>query len=1256
MTNSNRPLPPVLAQQLARVLRRYRRVRFLRASARFLAFSGAAAALLALAAAGGAPVAAISATAVAAVALLAAYCFLPILRCPATLQEIAAHIDARHPELQDRILSAVALAESGGEAPSAWMLENLLAETQQRVTGTPLDDFINPLEYRVLVAAVCAGGVVIAAGLIAAGWRWSAIQDASDEETAALAAAPFTVEPGNATVQPGDNQIIWVTSPDVNATKYIHWEQGGREQRAVLASSSTPEVSFHTFEALREGLFYRVRVGERESERYEIRVARPPSVESIQITYTYPAYLRLEPRVVPFAGDIEAVEGTEVALRVEVNKPLRQAVLALDTGSQIPLAAAGELAWETVFTLEESGDYRVALLDEAGDMNPMPARYAITALPDNPPAIKVRYPRGDTEVLALEEVPLAFTVEDDFGVSAYGIEYTIAGQEPVRLALNGDSPLAREIVGDHLFALEELGLQGGDLVTWSVWATDLKPDRADFEVVGDPFFLEVRPYVRRYRESITNAGGGAAAGEAGQGRDPLGDQRGVVIALHNLRKRASGLGEESYTTDAGRIAEAQAEIRGTLEGALGMAPPDRAIFGRRALESMTTVEEDVARAAWPEPEEALGEALAAAQEAMQWLKKLEPELRDVMRAQGGGGGGGGGGGSAQGEIDQLELARRTGFQEEARTSQQAAAEQEALRKGLEDLARRQEVLNEDLGALLSENEAARDERERARQLERLREEQQRQLERLDQLANELARSPMDAAQREEAREALQEARRNMETSAESARRGELQQARSAGSRAARDLESVERNLDMLTREAAADRLAALEEGMRGLRERQAGVREEVDALREMESLPGLEGQERLAARSDQLRGEKELLARDTEALIRDAGGLSDQLRQNQELLSRKLGDWARRTSRDGVVTDMESGLRYVEWGAWEPLAETERQVDRKLEQAAGALEGLRRYLPGDEKEDLARALDMLQELGGVSEEAGEASEAGETGEAGAGGDSRAETDAEAGRGDGASEPGGDGASSQPEAEARETLARRPDAPGDPVGQGDPSAEGEASGPGGAPQDGERTERGQESGEGAVETGAPGETASAQSGGANGDTPGEGAAPGEGGEAPGGEGGESGREGARADGARGDGASGIQTSDTFRGGGADSRDDFFDQDIWDWRPTIRDAASLLPRESSVRGALEQVEMDLGRLQREYNNGKQLPDAGEFEQVVRRPLRDAIAALEDEVRARLDSERQWIEDEGAIPPQYADRVSEYFRTLADTPAAP
>lgn len=1235
MTVFDTTLPPLLEQQLSEVLRRYRRLRALRAAARFFLLLLPLAGVLAGAVALGAPPLAVLGIALLAALGAAAFCFVPLLARGTTLREIAAHIDRHHPELQDRILSAVVLTEAGQPVPSPWMLEHFLAETQRSAKGIPLDSFISPRELRWLSAGVAVCGALVVAGGLAAIWNLGYVRSAFLSDDPEMRAVTFSVEPGDVTVLPGDNQIIWVTSPDTHATRYLFWESGGVAQSAVMAASSTPDVAFHTFQALQDDLRYQVRVGEVVSDWYTIHVSRPPGVNSIQLQYDYPEYLGMAPKVVPFGGDIAAVEGTRVTVRAEANKPLQSATLVLDSGEELPLAPLGSGLWEAAFVPAVSGSYHLALLDEDGEGNPIPEEFTIEVQPDKPPAIRVRFPRGDSEVLALEEVPVAFEVEDDFGIVGYGIEYAVAGREPVRLALNSGEALSQELAGAHLLALEEMGVTGGDLITWSVWAADNKPDRETFEISGDPFFLEVRPYVRRYREQITSGGGGAESGEGGQ--DVLELQRAVVIALHNLRKQVAGLGEDAYNENAGRIRDSQQDARKMLEENLGQATPEQAAIGAEALQAMEAVATAIAASQWPTPEAGLGDAMASAQRALQLLLKLAPDLRTVTRSEGGGGGGGGG--ASQGEIDELEMAKRTGYEEEARTGADEAAANEELRKSLDDLARRQEMLNDDLGKLLSEDDKAMEEAERRRQLERLREEQARQLERLDALANEMAQRPMEAEQRQAARDAMQEARRNMETSMESVREERLQEARAAGSRAAQQLEAAESGLDSLTREAARDRMAALEEELDGIREQHEAIQRESEALAAALDAPGVAGEQDTSARQEALKDSKQALARAAEDMLTGAGGLSDQLRENQELLSRKLGDWTRRTSRTGVVGEMEESVPWVDWGAWEMVRDSENQVQRKLDIAAETLEALERYMPGSPDDDMARALDLLNDLGLDEPQDGESDTPGDQAGANAPVD-----EAMAGRrpGDGAADPKAE------QSEAEEGQPGANGAPGQP--QGAPAEESEA-----------------------VADSRPGSTAEGQEGAQPGEGQ-EGSQPGEGQPGPGG--GDSSGDGEQLAANAGEnspnpegqpepgaetpapgGRGGPESAASATGGGGErSLEEFFGRDASEWRPALRDAASLLPRESDVRGNLEAVEMEIGRLQREYNKNQQLPDVAEFEQVVRRPLMDSIATLEEIVRARAEGERQWLEDEGEVPAQYVDRVAEYFRLLAEAPLEP
>src|SRR5690606_13915038 len=49
-----------------------------------------------------------------------------------------------------------------------------------------------------------------------------------------------------------------------------------------------------------------------------------------KIEYQFPAYTKLEPRVVENLGDIQAIEGTEVTIHAEAPEPLRSAEITME--------------------------------------------------------------------------------------------------------------------------------------------------------------------------------------------------------------------------------------------------------------------------------------------------------------------------------------------------------------------------------------------------------------------------------------------------------------------------------------------------------------------------------------------------------------------------------------------------------------------------------------------------------------------------------------------------------------------------------------------------------------------------------------------------------------------------------------------------------------------------------------------------------------------------------------------------------------
>ncbi len=863
-------------------------------------------------------------------------------RTVVTREQIALFLDAHHPELEDLIVSSVSL--HGSTPVSEWMTDQVFQQVRElsAIQAPPVIDLRVLKRVRRAVVGVWGLGAVV---LLLALWQVDLGDIAGRLFSVPTLPLPYTVEPGDARVRRGAHQMVWVTTDLSGASKAIQWRaSGGDWQTAPLEPGETGDVFAHQLRDLYADTEYQVQVGAYRSDVYALSVWTPPEVVSIGLLYRYPDYLEMEDRDVPYGGDITAPEGTEVVVSVTVNKVLEKAVLVLDGVEEMALKNSDDAVWEGVLSIVENSTYEVALQDADGEKNEYARAYKITAKIDQPPRIQVRFPRGDDEATAIEEVAFGFSIKDDYRLMDYGLQYEVAGRDPVRISLKTETTRIESAEGEYPMALEDLGLAAGDFITWTVWAEDGKPGRSEVENLGDPYFLEIRPFERLYRQAVSNEGG-----QQGQGRGQQGGvegQKQVIIAIWNLRKGAAGMDREEYDEQKHAIIEAQENVQGSVRNpAADLEAEFAGVIGA------------LSEAPFDDPDAALARAWGHAQRAYRHLLQRRPRESEVV--QGRRQRGGGGGQAQQRELDGLELAQRRDFREEASTLQQQLAETAEAQNKIEELTRRQAAINEDVAQLISEVEKLDGEaREEAkRRLEQLREAQRQTMDALDAVNGEIASGDMDPQQARQAREQLEGARRQMSRSAQNMENDQLQRARAAGNRALDALRDVQEQLGNLSRGAAAERMKMLQENMDSLRAQQRGL---VAQAQDQQAQRG--------TLSDSERGLREMLegkqrtADEFRDMMEEASALAEKAAESQGLMAQKLNDWLRETSREGIFEDMQAGERLVRLGAWQASETHERAVEEKLDLAAEKLDGVAQFLVRDDLEALERAQERLESV------------------------------------------------------------------------------------------------------------------------------------------------------------------------------------------------------------------------------------------------------------------------------------------------------
>ncbi len=301
------------------------------------------------------------------------------LRASLTLRDVALNVEHNHPDLEDRLVSAVQFGNRESTDPiESHMLQRLLEDTTERVKGIDFKATIDHSRTRkqvgiaaLVVAACCVLALIfpteIHTSLLRVLVPW--------EKTDPVLTTKLTVEPGNARILRGKSLPIHVTVTGKSADKvvltyedahslYISKNDSRNEMETDnadrLSSPENPNRTARKDKKTSDGeskstqqqinmlqnlddkrgfayeifnidtdIEYYVVANGITSERYTVEVFEMPKVAEISVAYTYPDYTGLKPVVQTGTGDIQAVVGTQAELKLTTNKAIQTATFSL---------------------------------------------------------------------------------------------------------------------------------------------------------------------------------------------------------------------------------------------------------------------------------------------------------------------------------------------------------------------------------------------------------------------------------------------------------------------------------------------------------------------------------------------------------------------------------------------------------------------------------------------------------------------------------------------------------------------------------------------------------------------------------------------------------------------------------------------------------------------------------------------------------------------------------------------------------------
>ncbi|MFA7002673.1 MAG: hypothetical protein WC429_01430 [Verrucomicrobiia bacterium] len=490
--------------------------------------------------------------------------------------EVAFNVEAAFPQLNEELATAVELEachDPDAIKGSPQLIAALVNDLARRSGGLDFASVISPT--RSVVSAAVATALALGLGVyaIAATEHFLLLAKRFANPFAALPRAStvkLLVKPGNVTIETGGSVTVRVDVFNRRVGKAVAFfaADGLPPMRLETLATAAPApaapmkpsapVALQQFEiplpAVKSNAVYFIRAGDAESQRFCIVAQRGPRLERFALTYRFPDYTGLPPKIITAETvHIAALRGTRVTVVAEASQPLAGAWLELNGAPPKPVQVTGDRNVTAEIAVDHDAEFKLRITDTAGFKNADAVSYRIKALPDQPPTVKLLDPDQDVEVGKPEPFDLKFAATDDFGVaSAYLVHNNKRDQMPV--------------TGAAAFDLVRAGYKPGDEVTFWIEVEDNSPEHqlarseqrklriselADLSLRNKDFVE-----LRKLREALARAKQSAA--DARRGIEQLRGDFGRAGQWNaDLTARANALRRDLQTAqDASRAAQA----------------------------------------------------------------------------------------------------------------------------------------------------------------------------------------------------------------------------------------------------------------------------------------------------------------------------------------------------------------------------------------------------------------------------------------------------------------------------------------------------------------------------------------------------------------------------------------------------------------------------------------------------------------------------------------------------------------------------
>jgi len=382
------------------------------------------------------------------------------LRRPIDDARLARVLDARHPDQEERLSSAVDFSKRGDKNIATEVLSDADGPILRRAPEAHREFGSNYLARPLLLVL---GPLVLLGGIIAVwphqGGRLVVRSVNPAAKIGNVLAPRMQIDPGTTWIPEGDPVTIALRFYHKAADSAVLTRIRGEGVDAIVTEEPMElvevdkEAGYARFElrfpAVEEGFRYRIQSRRGISDIYQLDVRPYPELESLTAELYPPAYTGSENQTVEdvVKDGLRVLEGSSIRLQGMVSVPLQAASLALASGGQLttePRNRDGRT--QVTWNLKADADLRgeaTAVLEDDHELRAKVAGIPIEVIPDMPPGVAVLHPEERFQRVEYgDEVEVQFEAHDDFGAPNARLVVNRPGQERF------ERPVARPVDGE----------------------------------------------------------------------------------------------------------------------------------------------------------------------------------------------------------------------------------------------------------------------------------------------------------------------------------------------------------------------------------------------------------------------------------------------------------------------------------------------------------------------------------------------------------------------------------------------------------------------------------------------------------------------------------------------------------------------------------------------------------------------------------------------------------------------------------------